>query len=82
MGTEPAFRLVILGSLFCSFILLETPNFILFLFKFPFKMLKFCPPPKKRKGEAFLLAVGAFLLTVELLCLQFVDVLLRHTFPL
>ena len=33
-------------------------------------------------GEAFLLTVRAFLLTVELLCLQSAEVLLRHTFPL
>ena len=33
-------------------------------------------------GGAFLLTVQAFLLTVELLCLQSVEVLLRHTFPL
>ena len=31
--------------------------------------------------EAFLLTVGAFLLTVELLCLQSVELLLRHSFP-
>ena len=30
-------------------------------------------------GEAFLLTVGAFLLTVGLLCLQSIEVLLRHT---
>ena len=35
-----------------------------------------------KKGEAFLLTARAFLLTVELLCLQSVEVLLRHTFPL
>ena len=33
-------------------------------------------------GEAFLLTVGAFLLTIELLCLQSFEVLVRHTFPL
>ena len=32
--------------------------------------------------EALLLTVGAVLLAVELLCLQSVEVLLRHTFPL
>ena len=38
---------------------------------------------KNRFGCSFFLpTVGAFLLTVELLCLQPVDVLLRHTFPL
>ena len=36
----------------------------------------------EKKGEAFLLTVGVFLLTVELLSLQSVEVLLRHTFPL
>ena len=34
------------------------------------------------RGGSFLLTVGPFLLTVELLCLQSVEVLLRHTFPL
>ena len=33
-------------------------------------------------GEAFLLTPEAFVLTVELLCLQSVEVLLRRTFPL
>ena len=33
-------------------------------------------------GDAFLLSVQAFLLAVGLLCLQSVEVLLRHTFPL
>ena len=33
-------------------------------------------------GEAFLLTVGAFLLTVKLLCLQSLKVLIRRTFPL
>ena len=33
-------------------------------------------------GEAFPLTVGAFLFTVELLCLQSVEVILRRTFPL
>ena len=35
-----------------------------------------------KSGEAFLLAVGAFLLTVELLCLQSIEVPIRLTFPL
>ena len=35
-----------------------------------------------KTGEIFLLTVGAFFLTVELLCLQSVEVLLRHTVPL
>ena len=35
-----------------------------------------------RMREAFLLTVGAFLLTVELLCLQSVEVLVRHSFLL
>ena len=34
------------------------------------------------KGEAFLLTVGAFLLTVKLLCLQSLKALIRLTFPL
>ena len=34
------------------------------------------------RGEAFLLTVGAFLLTVKLLCLQSLKALLRRTFPL
>ena len=33
-------------------------------------------------GEAFLLTVGAILLTVELLCLQSLKALIRRTFPL
>ena len=33
-------------------------------------------------GEAFLLTVGAFLLTVKLLCLQSLKALTRRTFPL
>ena len=33
-------------------------------------------------GEAHLLTVGAFLLTVELLCLQSLKALIRRTFPL
>ena len=33
-------------------------------------------------GEAFLLIVGAFLLTVKLLCLQSLKALIRRTFPL
>ena len=33
-------------------------------------------------GEAFLLTVGAFLLTVKLLCLQSLMALIRRTFPL
>ena len=33
-------------------------------------------------GEVFLLTALAFLLTVELLCLQSVEALLRHTFTL
>ena len=36
----------------------------------------------KEKGEAFLLTVGAFLLTVKLLRLQSLKALIRHTFPL
>ena len=39
-------------------------------------------PYSKKKREAFLLTDGAFLLTVELLCLQSIEVLLRHAFPL
>ena len=34
------------------------------------------------RGEAFLLTVGAFLLTVKLLCLQSLRPLIRRTFPL
>ena len=33
------------------------------------------------QGEAFLLTVGAFLLTVKLLCLQSLKALIKHTFP-
>ena len=33
-------------------------------------------------GEAFLLTLGAFSLTVELLCLQSLKALIRHTFAL
>ena len=36
----------------------------------------------KKTGEAFLLTVGAFLLTVKLLCLQSLKALIRRTFPL
>ena len=32
-------------------------------------------------GEALVLTVGALLLTVELLCLQLVELLIRSTFP-
>ena len=35
-----------------------------------------------RMGEAFLLRVGAFLLTVKLLCLQSLKARLRRTLPL
>ena len=35
-----------------------------------------------RWGGAFLLTVGAFLPTVELLCLQSLKALIRRTFPL
>ena len=34
------------------------------------------------KGEAFLVTVGAFVLTVKLLCLQSLKALIRCTFPL
>ena len=34
------------------------------------------------KGGSLLLTVGAFLLTVKLLCLQSLKALMRHTFPL
>ena len=37
---------------------------------------------QKRLGEAFLLTVGAFLLTVKLLCLQSLKALIRSTSPL
>ena len=40
VGPEPAFKLVILGFFLASLILLETPIFIVFLYKFQFKMLK------------------------------------------
>ena len=36
----------------------------------------------KETGGASLLTVGAFLLTVELLCLQSLKALIRRTFPL
>ena len=39
-------------------------------------------PCHKHPGEAFLLTVGAFLLTVELLCLQSLKALIGRTFPL
>ena len=32
-------------------------------------------------GGAVLLTIGVCLLTVELFCLKFVEVLIRHTFP-
>ena len=35
-----------------------------------------------KRGEAFLLTVGAFLLAVKLLCLQSLKALIRSTFPL
>ena len=35
----------------------------------------------QKTGEAFLLTVGAFLLTVELLYLQSLKALIRRTFP-
>ena len=34
------------------------------------------------KGGAFSLTVGVFLLTIELLCLQSLEALVRCTFPL
>ena len=37
---------------------------------------------QKRTGQASLLTIGACLLTVELLCLQSVEVLMKRTFPL
>ena len=37
---------------------------------------------KRGKGEAFLLTVGAFFLTVELLCLQSLKARIRRAFPL
>ena len=37
---------------------------------------------QKNKGEAFLLTVRAFFLTVKLLCLQSLKALIRRTFPL
>ena len=37
---------------------------------------------QKVLGEVVLLTVGVLLLTVELLCLQSFEVLLRRTFPL
>ena len=40
------------------------------------------PAPPLLLGEVLLLAVGAFLLTVELLCLQSLKALLRRTLPL
>ena len=40
------------------------------------------PTSGKKKGEVFLLTVGGFLLTVELLCLQSLKALMRRTFPL
>ena len=39
-------------------------------------------PLHETTGEAFLLTVGAILLTVELLCLQSLKALIRRTFPL
>ena len=39
-------------------------------------------PPKMKRGKLFLLTVGAFLLTVKLLCLQSLKALIRRTFPL
>ena len=35
-----------------------------------------------RRGEAFYLQLEFFLLTVELLCLQSIEVVFRHKFPL
>ena len=37
---------------------------------------------KEQERGTILLTVGAFLLTVELLCLQSVEALLGHSFPL
>ena len=45
-----------------------------------FSLVLFLDPQKK--GEAFLLTVGAFLLTVKLLRLQSLKALIRCTFPL
>ena len=43
---------------------------------------KFLPTDLLVLGEAFLLTVGAFLLTVKLLCSQSLKALFRCTFPL
>ena len=42
----------------------------------------FCACHPKSGSEAFLPTVGVFLLTVELLCLQSLKALIRHTPPL
>ena len=49
---------------------------------FQVQWFKGFPNPKIFMGEAFLLTVGAFLLTVKLLCLQSLKALIRRTFPL
>ena len=46
-GPEPAFKLVILGSLFASLILLETPIFYSFCSNFHFRCSKFGPNFRK-----------------------------------
>ena len=45
-------------------------------------LARMAPKQALRPGEAFLPTVGAFLLTVKLLCLQSLKALIRRTFPL
>ena len=44
-------------------------------------LFSFSKIPLIRKGEAFLLTIGAFVLTIKLLCIQSLKALLKH-FPI
>ena len=50
--------------------------------KFCLRVFSLCVFSLPTNGGNFLLTVGAFLLTVKLLCLQSLKVLIRRTFPL
>ena len=74
-----------------------SPEYLCFFWKIPNRLLRLFKPlflvqnaiQREKIGGSFftyswsfLLTVGAFLLTVELLCLKSVKVLIRRTFPL
>ena len=53
-----------------------------FIISFKVEVLQKAPPKQASKRGNFLLTVGAFLLTVKLLCLQSLEAIIRRTFPL